>query len=84
MWQILNNWLLEKPDNNINKSFGLQINPNVLTFCIEFVSKSTPFYIDTLLIILYSFLRNESIINRDELYSNKTFYPWLIETIYYF
>ena len=84
MWQILNNWLLEKPEMSLNNSFTLQINSIVLTFCIEFVSKSTPFYIDTLLIILYSFLRNESIINRDELYTNKSFYPWLVETIYYF
>ena len=88
MWQILNNWLLERPEINLNKIFKqmttLQININVLTFCIEFVSKSTPTYIDALLIILYSFLRNESIVNRDELQTNKSFYPWLIETIYYF
>ena len=88
MWEVLNNWLIEKPQINIGKLLKqlptLQINSNVITLCIEFVSKSTPFYIDTLLIILYSFLRNESIVNRDELYINKSFYPWLIETIYYF
>ena len=88
MWKTLNNWLLERPEIDLNKFLNqiptLQINPTVLTFCIEFVSKSTPFYIDTLLMMLYSFLRNELIINRDELHTNKTFYPWLIETIYYF
>ena len=78
MWKTLNNWLLE------NQIPTLQINPTVLTFCIEFVTKSTPSYIYKLLTILYSCLRNESIINRDELYINKNFYPWLIETIYYF
>ena len=88
MWKILNNWLIDKPKININKLYKqiptLQINSHAVTFCIEFVSKSTPSYIDTLLIILYSFLKNESIINRDVLYTNKSFYPWLIETIYYF
>ena len=88
MWKILNDWLIEKPSTTLNKILKkettLHINSYVIGFCIEFVSKSTPFYIDTLLIILYSFLRNEAIINRDILYTNKSFYPWLIETIFYF
>ena len=89
MWKILNDWLIERPpvtvlNKLLKQELTLQINPYVITFCIEFVSKSTPFYIDTLLIILYSFLRNDSIINRDILYTNESFYPWLIETIYFF
>lgn len=60
MWKILNDWLIERPpvtvlNKLLKQELTLQINPYVITFCIEFVSKSTPFYIDTLLIILYSF-----------------------------
>ena len=59
MWEVLNNWLIEKPQINTDKFLKqlptLQINSNVITLCIEFVYKSTPFYIDTLLFILYSF-----------------------------
>ena len=50
MWEVLNNWLIEKPQINIGKLLKqlptLQINSNVITLCIEFVSKSTPFYIE--------------------------------------
>ena len=87
MWAKLIDWLLEKPQNllsNIVQNLTLQINSIVITFCVDFVSKATPFYIDTLLVTLYGLIKNESVINKDVLYLNKSFFPWLIETIFFF
>jgi hypothetical protein len=84
LWTILTDWLIEKPQRNLNDISNLKINSMVITFSVDFVSKTTPFYIDTLLITLYALMKNENISNKDELYLNKSFYPWLIETIYFF
>ena len=90
MWQILNTWLIEniKPNskdiNNSNQMALLKINSYVLSFSIQFVSKLNPFYIDSLLIIVYSFLKNPAIANKEDLFKNETLYPWIIETIFFF
>ena len=62
----------------------LKINSYVLSFSIQFVSKLNPFYIDSLLIIVYSFLKNPAIANKENLFKNETLYPWIIETIFFF
>ena len=86
LWLVLNDWLTSTTTIQVNKNIKpiTQINSFVISFCIEFVSKSSMYYIDSLLIIFYSFLRNETISNREILYSNKNFYPWLIDTIFQF
>jgi hypothetical protein len=89
MWKVLNEWLIEnntKTDdfNSLNQMPLLKLNSYVMTLCINFVSKLNPFYIDSLLIIVYSFLKNSSIINKEDLYNNETLFPWIIETIFFF
>ena len=88
MWKVLNEWLIENDNKNefniSNEISHLKLNSYVLSFCISFVSKLNPFYIDSLLIIVYSFLKNSAIVNKDDLYNNELFFPWIIETIFFF
>ena len=93
MWQILNDWLLEKNQtystdinnsNNSNQMLLLKINSYVLSFCIQFASKLNPFYIDSLLIIIYTFFKNPAIANKEDLFMNDMLFPFIIETIFFF
>ena len=87
MWKILNEWLLESnktEEINSKSSTHLKSNSCIINFCIQFASKINPFYIDSLLIIIYSFLKNSSLDNKEQLYTNEMLFPWIIETIFFF
>ena len=88
MWKILNEWLNENNAindfNSSNKIPSLQISSYVLSLCIQFVTKLNPFYIDSLLIIIYSFIKNSALINKEDLYNNEMLFPWIVETIFFF
>ena len=88
MWKVLNGWLNENNTTNdfniLNKISPLQISSYVLSLCIQFVIKLKPFYIDSLLIIVYSFIKNSALINKEDIYSNEILFPWIIETIFFF
>ena len=60
------------------------INPFVLNFLINFVSKTSFFYLAQFLIEILSCLKDDLIINRNIFYYSKQFFPWLIDTIFYF
>ena len=60
------------------------INPFVFNYSIDFISKVSTLYVDQFLVILISSLKDESIINRNIFYNEKIFFPWLIDTIFYY
>ena len=88
MWKVLNEWLMENnitnDFNKLNQISSLQISSYVLSLCIQFVTKLNPYYIDSLLIIVYSFIKNSALINKEDIYYNEILYPWIIETIFFF
>ena len=89
IWNVLLNWILYKEISYKNKSKKKEkeihfIHNFIIDFCISFVSKSPFNYIDLFILTLVSYLKDESIPNRDVLYTNKNLYPWLIETIFNF
>ena len=87
-WCLLSSLMITKMtliQNNLSKKSNKEIfviNEHLLNFCIKFVSKSPVNYIDVLLYMVFSFFKDESIINREVLYKNKDIYLWLIETIF--
>ena len=90
MWNVLNNWITSKSffpikEGNEEKIVNyLFANKYVINIFIQFVSKVTPYYIECLLILLFSLVTNTTIYNRHIFYKNKSFYKWLFEIIYYF
>ena len=90
MWNILNNWITNKSfmpiiQGNEKKMVNcLSSNPSLIEIFIQFVSKVSPYYIDCLLILLFSLVTNITIYNRYIFYKNNYFYKWLFEVIYFF
>lgn len=68
----------------ITKNKKALINPFVLNFLINFVTKTSFFYLAQFLIEILSCLKDDLIINRNIFYYSKQFFPWLIDTIFYF
>ena len=71
----------EKENINI-KQFN--ISKFIFKFLMDFVSKVPIFYVNEFLKILYSCLRDKSIVNISIFNKDKIFFPWLIDTIFYF
>ena len=85
-WQLLSEWtsietILKQKNkteiNNILKDF-------VLNNCMLFVSRAPSKFVDLLIISFISFLKDDSINNKQIFFDNKNVYPWTIETIFYF
>ena len=91
IWEVLMNWICYKvqpPSNSSaskkkDKEFN-NIHNFIIDFCITFSSKSPFNFIDLFMLKIYSYFKDESILNRDILYTNKNLYPWVIETIFNF
>ena len=90
IWKFLQKWILHKvpPPPNIvikkkEKKFN-EIHNFIIDFCISFVSKCPFNFIDLFILTIMSYFKDESIINRELLYTSKNLYPWLIETIFNF
>ena len=89
IWNMLLKWLMykgsetHKSDKKKERN-TFYLNNFILDFCISFCSKSPFNVIDLFMLTLISYFKDESIQNRDILYSNKNLFPWLIETIFYF
>ena len=87
IWDFLLKWILNKIPASPNSSKikdTSKIHNFVIDFCISFVSKSPFNYIDLFILTIVSYFKDESISNRDILYTNKNLYPWLLETIFCF
>ena len=90
IWKVLMNWIIYKvpaTSNSASKKKDkdiINIHNFIIDFCIAFTSKSPFNYIDLFILTIISYLKDESIPNRDIIYTNKNLYPWLIETIFNF
>ena len=60
------------------------INPLIFKLSMDFVSRVNIFYVEEFLILLLSYLKDQSISNSNIFYKDKLFFPWLIDTIFYF
>ena len=90
MYDVLNNWiiykiLVTKKEGNKEKIENYEeANPTAIKIFIQFVSKVSPFYIDCLLILLYSITSNTTINHNKTFMKNDYFYKWLFEVIFFF
>ena len=90
IYDVLNNWIIykiyiSKKEGNVEKLESIyQVNPTAINIFIQFVSKVSPYYIDCLLILLYSLVTNTTINNRTTFLNNDYFYKWLFEIIFFF
>ena len=73
------NIVIKKKEKKFN-----EIHNFIIDFCISFVSKCPFNFIDLFILTIMSYFKDESIINRELLYTSKNLYPWLIETIFNF
>ena len=84
----LNIFKKEKENNDfkikIDEKNNLIINPFILSFCIDFVSNVKPFFIDSFISSIHSFLSLKEIQNKDVVIKDKKFFYWLVDTIYFF
>ena len=71
-------------ENSKTNSKVLVINPFVFNFSIDFVSKVSANYVNEFLIEIMSSIKDDSISNKHIFYNDKIFFPWLIDTIFYF
>ena len=65
-------------------TYNLIFNPFIISFTVDFVSKVKPFYIDSFLSNMIYFLRDTGTQNKDIIMKDKKFFPWLVDTIYFF
>ena len=62
----------------------MKINPLIFKISLDFVSRGSIINVQELLILLITSIRNESLENLKIFYHDKLFFPWLIDTIFYF
>ena len=89
IWSFLNSSIKFVPKEfsnkkNIEKNWKKMINPFIFNYLIYFVSKISTSYLLEFLIEILTDLKDDSIINRNIFYKSKKFFPWLIDTIFYF
>ena len=88
LWNSLYNWItyktLVKLTNEKKMENYLFANQSVIKIFIIFVSKLSPYYIASLLILLISLIKNDIICNKNIFLTNNYFYKWLFEIIFYF
>ena len=90
MYDVLNNWiiyktLISKMEGKVQKLENFsEANPTAIKLFVQFVSRVSPFYIDCLLILLFSLVSNTTLNNRTTFLNNNYFYKWLLEIIFFF
>ena len=88
IWNFFYSSLKYIPQSSINSKSNdkkkKMINPFILNCLIFFVSKSPIFYLTQFLIEILSTLKDDFIKNRNIFYKKNEFFPWLLDTIYYF
>ena len=73
-----------KSNKITGKNRNLMINPFILNFLLFFTSDFSAFYVAQFLIEILSDLKDDSIANKNIFYKSKQFFPWLLDTIFYF
>ena len=87
-WRLLNfsfKYKKQLEDENLKAKWKvLMINPFIFNFSIDFVSKVSATYVNEFLIEIMASIKDDSISNKYIFYNDKIFFPWLIDTIFYF
>ena len=84
-WSLLNSsFKYEQSKNDNSTKAKYIIEPLIFNFSLDFVSKISAFYVYEYLVLLFSSLKDENILNRSIFYNDKIFFPWLIDTIFTF
>ena len=85
LWNFLVSWVVYETKNaKLNARKFEKMNNFSIKYCLTFASKSTINYTISFLIFLYSYIKDEGIVNKTDLYSNKQLYSWIIEIIFYY
>ena len=71
-------------DKERAKNRKKMINPFIFNFLIYFISNISTSYLIEFLVEILTDLKDDSIVNRNIFYKSKRFFPWLIDTIFYF
>ena len=85
-WQLLSEWsTIETIVKQKNKTeINNMLKDMVLNNCMIFVSRAPSKFVDLLIISLISFMKDDSVSNKQIYFDNKNIYPWIVETIFYF
>ena len=89
IWELLSQWIIiktgHKPKSvNVKANSNITISETIIEYCLLFTSRAPEKYVDLFLAIVYTFFKDETIVNRNLLYTNEYIYPWVIETIFFF
>ena len=88
-WELISKWLtsktsLKKKNCNVKANSNLTISNTFIEYCLLFTSRAQEKYVDLFLANVFSFFKDETIVNKSILFKNENFYLWAIETIFYF
>ena len=89
LWNLLSDWLVVKTgqkskSSNVKANSQINISETIIEYCLLFTPRAPEKYVDLFIAFVFSFFKDESIVNRGLLYSNEYIYPWFIESIFYF
>ena len=89
IWELLSQWIIVKTGHkpksaNVKANSNITMSETFIEYCLLFISRAPEKYVDLFLAIVYTFFKDETIVNRNLLYTNQFIYPWVIQTIFYF
>ena len=89
LWNMISEWLIIKTGHkqkslNVKANSHITISNIIIEYCLLFASRSYEKFVDLFIAIVFSYFKDETIVNRTLLYDNKYIYLWVIETIFYF
>ena len=89
IWELLSQWIIVKTGHkpksgNVKANSNINISNTMIEYCLLFVSRAPEKYVDLFVAFVYTFFKDETIVNRLSLYTNPYLYPWAIESIFYF
>ena len=83
-WELLSSSFLNESFDKKTKIKTIKINPLIFKISMDFASRGAIINVQELLMLLLTSIRNESLENLNIFYNDKLFFPWLIDTIFYF
>ena len=89
LWNMLSDWLVVKTghkpkSSNVKANSHITFSETVIEYCLLYTPRAPEKYVDLFIAFVFSFFKDETIVNRSLLYTNEHIYPWIIETIFYF
>ena len=90
LWNMLFQWLIVKGHKSKSANLTVKASSNInisnvfIEYSLMFASRAPEKYVDLFIAILFSFFKDETLVNRNLLFTNECIFPWVIETIFYF